>query len=151
MPDEYIEKVEGSYFGLAGHSHPTSKVPLPDLEDLNYGCITLNSKYNMVFAPGYGAVIIKKSYPEKKISYDDLYNAHKNAKNKRDNYVTQKSDELKDNYKKDLKNKSISYLKQKHDFDYIENVAEFIDFKTQCKFYDDELKQHGIKFIYIVP
>ena len=105
----------------------------------------------MVFAPGFGLTLIKKVNPKSKPSHSDISDAHKNARGKRDNYVTQKSDELKEDYKKDIKNKSVSYMKQKHDFNDIEKGAEYINFEVQCKFYNDELKQYGIELIYIVP
>ena len=70
---------------------------------------------------------------------------------KRNDYVNKTANKLKDEYKKDIKNKSVSYMKQKHDFDDIEDRARFINFDEQCKFYDEELRPYGIELIYIAP
>ena len=42
-------------------------------------------------------------------------------------------------------------MKQKQDFDDIEDRARFIDFDEQCNIYNNELKQYGIELIYIEP
>ncbi|WP_407424292.1 hypothetical protein, partial [Methanobrevibacter sp.] len=87
VPNEYIKQVKGSYFGLTGHSHPVSKIPLPDLDDINYGLITLNSKYNLVYAPRFGALLIKKSEPNIKFNKKSLGDSYKNANDKREDYI----------------------------------------------------------------
>ena len=61
------------------------------------------------------------------------------------------ADKLKNDYKKDIKNRSVSYMVQKHDFDDIEDKSRFINFYEQCKFYNDELKHYDIELIYIEP
>lgn len=152
MPDEYIDEVEGSYFGLAGHSHPNSKVPLPDLYDLNYGCITLKSKYNLIFAPEFGVTLIKKSKPKVKPHEDDIKKAHENAYTKQDKYLNDCITKEMDYYKQKIRgNYHISMIQKRKDRNAIRANVKLNSLKNRVEFYNDEFKQYGIEFLYVIP
>lgn len=150
VPNEYIKQVKGSYFGLTGHSHPVSKIPLPDLDDINYGLITLNSKYNLVYAPRFGALLIKKSEPNIKFNKKSLGDSYKNANDKREDYVNNNIAWASDEYKKANIN-NFDYFQIEHDLNDIKDKVRHSNFKEQCEFFNEEFNQYGIEFIYISP
>ena len=59
VPLDDINAVNGSYFGLVGHSHTQSKIPLPDWRDIETGILNLDIEHNFIYAPGFGVVVIK--------------------------------------------------------------------------------------------
>ena len=150
VPKEYIENVKNSYFGLTGHSHPVSKMPLPDLDDINYGLVTLNSKYNIIYAPEFGVMLIKKSEPNVKLNKKNLEDSYKKANDKRKDYVNDNIAWASDEYKKDNIN-NFNYFQMANDLDEIKDKVRHSNFKEQCEFFNEEFNQFGIEFIYISP
>ena len=150
VPKEYIENVKNSYFGLTGHSHPVSKMPLPDLDDINYGLVTLNSKYNIIYAPEFGVMLIKKSEPNVKLNKKNLEDSYKKANDKRKDYVNDNIAWASDEYKKDNIN-NFNYFQMENDLDEIKDKVRHSNFKEQCEFFNEEFNQFGIEFIYISP
>ena len=150
VPKEYIENVKNSYFGLTGHSHPVSKMPLPDLDDINYGLVTLNSKYNIIYAPEFGVMLIKKSEPNVKLNKKNLEDSYKKANDKRKDYVNDNIAWASDEYKQDNIN-NFNYFQMANDLDEIKDKVRHSNFKEQCEFFNEEFNQFGIEFIYISP
>lgn len=151
IPQEDIDMVKNSYFGLVGHSHIKSKIPLPDLDDILYGNVALNSKYNVIYAPDYGVTLIKQTKPKSKPNKNLIQNSYKEANRKRKNFLNNKTTKLKEEYKKELKHKNISDIKQRSDLRNIEDIVRHSDFEIQCEYFNKELKQYGIELIYIKP
>lgn len=153
VPDEDIDEVEGSYFGLVGHSHTKSKIPLPNWYDIETGILNLDIKYNVIYAPGFGVVVIKNKNIDYEINItkSDLKDAYDNAHEKRNTYVNNNITRVKDDYKRSVKGKYISYVKQHRDLKKIEENVRHSNLKDQCDFYNDELKHYGIELTYISP
>lgn len=153
VPDEDIEEVEGSHFGLVGHSHTKSKIPLPNWYDIETGILNLDIKYNVIYAPGFGVVVIKNKNIDNDININksDLKDAYDNAHDKRNTYVNNKITKVKDCYKEDIKGKYVSGVKMSDDLEKIEDNVRHSNLKDQCDFYNDELKHYGIELTYISP
>lgn len=153
IPDEDINEVEGSYFGLVGHSHTKSKLPLPNWYDIETGILNLDIKYNVIYAPGFGVVVIKNKNIENDININksDLKGAYDNAHDKRNTYVNNNITKVKDCYKEDIKGKYVSGVKMSDDLEKIEDNVRHSNLKDQCDFYNDELKHYGIELTYISP
>lgn len=151
IPLEDIDMVAGSYFGLVGHSHTRSKIPLPNWHDIETGIINLNIKYNIIYAPGFGVTIIKKSNPTIKLDIGRLENSFNKSHSKRKDYVQNNITKEIEEYKLKVKyDYSISDFKKLKEMNKIEDWVRHKNLKEQCTFYNDELKQYDIELLYFV-
>ena len=105
----------------------------------------------MVFAPGYGAVIMKSSLDVKikkgsfDKPYDDVYDKQKNYLN---DCIANEMDKYKSKNKGNYK---ISLTQQRKDRDNIRANVKFTSLKERVKFFNNEFNKFGIEFIYITP
>ncbi|MCQ2970005.1 hypothetical protein SAMN05216439_1779 [Methanobrevibacter gottschalkii] len=135
-----------------GHSHTQSKIPLPNWYDIETGILNMNSKYNMIYAPGFGVTIIKQSSPTDKPNKKKLKESYNKANHNRKNYVNNNITHMADEYKKEIKdNYRISMIQKKRDINEIKDIIRHSNLKEQCEFYNKELKKHGVELIYINP
>ena len=149
VPLSDINKVKYSYFGLIGHSHPKSRIPLPDWDDIQTGVVNLNVKYNFIYAPGFGVVVIKKDNPTEKKDEKILKKAYFKGNRERLIYLDKNISRAINEYKKNKK--SVSLLRERKERKNIQNAVRHSNFKEQCEFYNDKLKQYGVELIYITP
>ena len=152
IPIEDSNAVEGSYFGFVGHSHTKSKIPLPDWRDIETGIINLDVEHNVIYAPAFGIVVIKKSEPTVKPDKESLKEAYDKANGKRRDYVNNNITHAIDEYKeKNKDNYNISSIQQRRDRNKIREEIRHSNFKEQLDFFNEELNQYGIEFLYITP
>ena len=89
-----------------------------------------------------------KSKPDKK----ELKTAYQNANDAREKYVQSNTVKNIEKYKK-----KVNYGMDVSPREYSNNLENIVDetkhsnLDTQCNFYNKELKQFGIKYIYITP
>ncbi len=111
--------------------------------------MNLNVKYNFIYAPGFGVVVIKKDNPTEKKDEKILKKAYFKGNRERLIYLDKNISRAINEYKKNKK--SVSLLRERKERKNIQNAVRHSNFKEQCEFYNDKLKQYGVELIYITP
>ena len=152
IPTDDVNAVKNSYFGIVGHSHTKSKIPLPGCEDIKVGILNLKVKYNIIYAPGYGVTIIKKDDPKNKPDKNKIKDAFGKADEKRKKYVKTNTEKNTEDYKKKVNyGNDVSSIEYSNSLESIVDDTKHSNLKEQCEFYNDELKPYGIELRYITP
>ena len=154
IPEKDIKAVEGSYFGLTIHNHP-SGIPLPAYKDLKTGIIKNKVKYNIIYSSNGIVVIKNKHYGIKgkidKSRYAKMEEDYADALDEQKKEVNKKANEFKEEYKEDVDTNSISSIEYANAMKDAEKRAAFYGMDEQVKIFDNCLNKYDIQITFFKP